>query len=134
MPFRDRLETFKFHYDPDDPDFVITDTVIVYRQPSDGTLWIAPSGVRTDGQSVPSPLWPLFGYPLAGRSMRPAALHDYWYQRGLVPKKRVDQMFREALIEEHDPLATSKYYGVKFFGFWAWYCHRWRQRKKKTKQ
>lgn len=133
MPFRDHLRTFHFHYREDNPDLVVSDTAIVYVQPSTGTLWIAPAGFECDGQSVPPLLWPVFGHPLAGRSIRPAVLHDYWYWLGKVSKRRVDQMFREALREEKDPEANIKYYGVKYFGWWAWYRHRWHQRKKKKK-
>jgi len=36
-----------------------------------------PIGFETDGASIPRPLWPIFGPPIAGPYLRAAVVHDW---------------------------------------------------------
>lgn len=59
---------------------------------------IVHAGFVTDLASIP----PTFqGFiDINGRSRRPACLHDYLYQTGLLPRALADDIFLEALISE----------------------------------
>src|SRR3954451_307848 len=41
-------------------------------------IWKAPKGYRTDGASIPWPLWSFVGSPFTGRYVKAAIIHDVY--------------------------------------------------------
>lgn len=127
MPFNAPFQEFEYSYVQSNPDLVKSRVDIYYKDQQTGLTWFAPEDTISDGQSIPSPLWPIFGYPLQGSAIRAAFLHDVGYKTGVRAKADIDLMFYHALIEDKDPHPYAKYLGVKLFGFKAWW--HWRRVK-----
>lgn len=87
---------------------------------SAGKEWVAPSGMVSDGASIPSSLWSLVGGPWSGPHRKAAVVHDFYcMEENLVrPWQDVHNMFYEALITaDVDPVtALAMYLGVYRFG------------------
>lgn len=85
-----------------------------------GQEWVAPSGMISDGASIPTSLWSLVGGPWSGPHRKAAVVHDFYcMEENLVrPWQDVHNMFYEALITaEVDPVtALAMYMGVYRFG------------------
>jgi hypothetical protein len=60
-----------------------------------GAILIVPAGFITDFASVPRLLWRVL--PPSGPYNEAAVLHDYLYRTSIVPRKRADELFREAM-------------------------------------
>lgn len=124
MPFNAPFQEFEYSYVQRNPDIIRADMDLYYKDPKTNLVWFVPQGFACDGQSIPRPLWPIFGHPLQGTAIRAAFLHDRGYYLGLRSKKETDLAFYHALQEEGDAKPYTKYLGVKLFGFWNWLRHR----------
>lgn len=85
---------------------------------------IVPSGFRTDGASVPRPLWPFF--PHDGKSFASAIIHDFDYRYSEGTRKAVDICFLDnmtmcGLAWLHRHLI---YRGVRIGGWNTWNKYR----------
>lgn len=85
-----------------------------------------PAGTITDGASIPRALWLIAGHPREGDIAQAAACHDVLYRRGLVTRKRAD----EILIEGMECLGASwikrklVWAGIRAGGWAAWNHYR----------
>lgn len=89
-----------------------------------GDVIVVPAGFITDFASIPQLFWNIL--PPWGRYGKAAVVHDYLYQTGLLPKKRADEIFIEAMEVLGVNWLTRKimYQAVNWFGFAAWNGHR----------
>jgi len=84
------------------------------------------SGTITDGASIPHIFWPIVGHPRDTDIGQAAAVHDVLYRRGLVTRKRAD----EIMIEGMEYLGASwtkrkaVYYALRVGGWKAWNAYR----------
>jgi len=73
------------------------------------TSVVVPSHFRTDGASIPRPVWSLIGAPWNVRYGRAAIVHDYLYRQGgrlkeqSLTRKQADSLFFDTLIEDGVP-------------------------------
>jgi Protein of unknown function (DUF1353) len=87
----------------------------------DGKVWLAPKGTKTDGASIPQPLWTWIGSPFTDDYRRAAVVHDIACVEAKDSKDReaADRMFyygcRSAGCEESQ--AQVLYVGVRI-GAW----------------
>jgi len=85
-----------------------------------------PKGFRTDGASIPRPLWPIIGHPMDPEYYPAAVVHDYLYCQQRMTRRQADCVFRE-LLERLGVAAWrcwAMYVGVRLGGWVGW------QRKK----
>jgi hypothetical protein len=76
-----------------------------------GTMWIVPKGERTDGASIPKPLWSFFGGPWDGKYRRAAVIHDYFFETKRYESAAVHRVFYEAMLTDGvDPLKAKLMY------------------------
>lgn len=123
MPFPDRYDSFCYSYVQKNPD-LIKSHVDLYYKDHQGKVWFCPEGFVCDGESIPRSLWTIVGHPMEATAIRAAFLHDYNYFTGKRPKKEVDKMFYDALVDDENPHPYVRYLGVKLFGFKAWNKYR----------
>lgn len=92
-----------------------------------GRAWDVPSGLVSDGASIPRALWATIGSPFTGRYRRAALAHDAAYADPGIVKAQADLMLREAAIEDGcDPfLAELIYQGVRLGGQGAFADDQW---------
>lgn len=91
---------------------------LIYRAGS-GELFTAPNGFVTDFASEP---WPFRGVlARRTRTARSAALHDWLIAARLVPRRRADRIFHEALLHEGlgRGVAAVFYLAVRLGSLWA---------------
>jgi len=83
-----------------------------------GDLWKAPKGYKTDGASIPWPLWSFIGSPFTGNYVSSAIIHDVYCDLRSRDWKLVHRTFYDAMIKEGTPLLLAKvmYFGVYRFG------------------
>ena len=104
-----------------------------YRLDS-GEIITAPAGFRTDLQSIPPPLWSVFGHP-ADAYAASGVDHDLLYRypssdlpEGAKPRsrRRCDQIYLEINRDLGCPWwkRTGKYAGVRIGGWRAWNRYR----------
>lgn len=81
-------------------------------------LFVIPKGFRWDGASIPQELWILMGHPFSKAVRASSCLHDFLYENEVIPKKKADQMFADALQEEgmEYNLANMFYLGTRLAG------------------
>lgn len=104
---------------------------------STGRLWIAHSGMVTDGASIPSVLWPIIGGPFEGEHRDGAVLHDaaygdapaaeagYWAATRSEARAAADLMLYEACLARGTAKwrAWAIYRGLRIGGGLAWRAH-----------
>jgi hypothetical protein len=95
----------------------------VGEYPSNEVIHV-PIGLKTDFASVPRFFWPVIS-PIDSHA-KAALIHDFMYQNYYDEKLRCDEIFKEALQVLNVPKWKMffLYYGVKFFGFYAWNKYR----------
>jgi hypothetical protein len=85
----------------------------------------APAGFRTDGFSIPRPLWTIMGDPW-NRFAAAAIIHDYLYDtqglRGAFDRKTSDKVFKWLLLAlgMNELRARLMYRGVRLGGASGW--------------
>lgn len=116
--------------------------------------YIVKHGFITDGASVPR--LPFIYWWCGGRGKRPAAVHDDGYSKQEMPKRKIDLLFLEGMIDTfvHDAvrnfckedviwkqyllffvilwryfLAIMMYVGVVFGGWGTWLRYKYRRKK-----
>jgi hypothetical protein len=126
-------EIVPFDYDTETDSLVLRREVVYIDD--DGREWVAPRGMRSDGTSVPRPLWSLLGHPFSGVRLKPSLIHDSAYQCALPEdatlwrairspdRKAADDVYLSAMADEGDEQRYAVYRGVRFGGWWAWYRH-----------
>src|ERR1700682_2562521 len=62
-----------------------------------GVVWIAPTGSKVDGASIPRSLWSLMGGPFEGKYRNASVLHDVAYEEHIRPWQECDRMFYNAM-------------------------------------
>jgi hypothetical protein len=67
-----------------------------YTDPK-GVVWIAPTGSKVDGASIPRSLWTLMGGPFEGKYRNASVLHDVAYEQHIRPWQECDRMFYNAM-------------------------------------
>ncbi|WP_354392118.1 DUF1353 domain-containing protein [Pseudomonas guariconensis] len=70
-----------------------------WYEDSNGKRWTAPIHMRTDGASIPRPLWTLIGSPFTGDYRRAALVHDQACidaRSGIGSRRAADRMFYHA--------------------------------------
>src|ERR1700730_3405565 len=102
-----------------------------YTDPQ-GQVWIAPSGSKVDGASIPRSLWTFMGGPFEGKYRNASVLHDVAYDQKKRPPEDCDRMFYTAMRCSGVSAVEAKtmYYALYRFG------HHWRfpiKRAKKVK-
>jgi hypothetical protein len=103
----------------------------VGEYPSDEVIMV-PAGFVTDFASFPRILWPIF--PPNGKYGKAAVIHDYCYKTACYSKSRSDKIFLEGMevlgvVEWKRKLI---YNGVVYLGWFAWFKHRWNDKKIRT--
>lgn len=88
-----------------------------YTDPK-GVVWIAPSGSRIDGASIPRALWSFMGGPFEGKYRNASVLHDVAYDQKNKPPAEVDRMFYNAMRCSGVGVTEAKtmYYALLRFG------------------
>ena len=89
-------------------------------QTTHGSTITVPAGFKSDGASIPQPLWSMVGCPV-GPYWLAAIVHDYLYQRTELAKEYCDSILNEAMealaVPTEQRLAI--YEGVHFGGWKA---------------
>lgn len=80
--------------------------------------WEVPAKYRTDGASIPQPLWSVIGSPFTGKYLAAAIVHDFYCDLKSRDWKDVHNVFYDAMIAKgvDSTLAKIMYYGVYRFG------------------
>ncbi len=88
----------------------------------DGTMYLVPAGYRSDGMSVPRFLWRFLDPSVTGKSIVPAIIHDYCYDRKLWTRREADDSFYERLVSAGYPRWKSIviHIGLRLFGWTHW--------------
>ncbi len=99
-----------------------------YTDP-DGVVWVAPTGAKVNGASVPRAFWSLIGGPFDGKYRKASVLHDVAYDEKSRPWQEVDRMFYNAMRCAGVGPAEAKtmYYSVYRFG------HHWKFKSKRAR-
>jgi len=86
-----------------------------------GAIYTAEELFHTDGASIPKWLWSLVGGPLSGKYAKSAVIHDKLCRSGIVPRKKADKIFLEAM--KADGVAFWKrramYMAVRAYSMWV---------------
>ena len=103
------------------PDFWIVRAPLVWESAEFGRIAV-PVGFRTDLASIPRALRNLPAFDPAGRSRRPAVVHDWLYTIQSHPKDFADRFLRTSMIAEgcEHVDAEAFYEAVHLFGEDAW--------------
>jgi hypothetical protein len=67
-----------------------------YTDPK-GVVWIAPTGSKVDGASIPRSLWSFMGGPFEGKYRNASVLHDVAYDQRTRTWQECDRMFYNAM-------------------------------------
>ena len=62
-----------------------------------GVVWIAPTGSKVDGASIPRSLWSLMGGPFEGQYRNASVLQDVAYDQHIRSWQECDRMFYNAM-------------------------------------
>ena len=83
-----------------------------------GETWKAPKGYKTDGASIPRPLWSIIGSPFTGDYVGAAIIHDVYCDLKSRDWKLVHRTFYDAMIADKVPVLQAKimYFAVYRFG------------------
>lgn len=81
-----------------------------------GTTFYIPAGFETDLASIPQIIQNLLSP--TGPWARASVLHDWLYDRRILPREECDDLFYEAMIDDgvEKGLAKALYFAVKAFG------------------
>lgn len=92
---------------------------------SDGSVLVIRSGFRSDGASIPRPLWPLVGPRFAASTFPAALAHDAMYAGELVPRDMADREFMLLLRATGVCRFKARAYwlAVRGFGWLVWRGH-----------
>lgn len=92
-------------------------TMFTLLESIDVDEWHIPEGTLSDGASVPSAFWS-YCSPLDGRYLDVFAWHDWAYAEHILPRKIIDVLMRDMLIERgmSKTKANIIYYAVRAFG------------------
>ena len=82
---------------------------------------VVPSGLISDGASIPKFLWTVIGHPM-DKYAQAAFLHDWICRERLYSRKRCDQIFLEAMgvLKVSKIKRTIMYWGLRIFGWYMW--------------
>ncbi len=114
-------------WDPDGRSMTLLNE-LRYTDPN-GLTWIAPSGSKVDGASIPKSLWSFMGGPFEGKYRNASVLHDVAYEQKKKPWQDCDRMFYNAMRCSGVSAVEAKtmYYALVRFG------HHWRFQIKRAK-
>jgi len=96
---------------------------------ADGSLWIAPAGILTDGASIPPLFVAFIGNPRSKQFMNAATVHDSYCARSnangpyyhTAPWQRVHRMFYDGLIASGtSPIKAKIMYAAVYLGGPRW--------------
>jgi len=73
-----------------------------------GKVHTVPVGFTTDFASVPRLPIAYAVYGNRGQSVRAAVLHDYYCRTKIIPRKRADKLFLEAMLDDGMPEEDAK--------------------------
>ena len=92
-------------------------TPFAYRD-SHGTLWTSPAGAKTDGASIPRPVWALVGGPFEGKYRTAAIIHDRYCDTKTRSWQDTHRVFLDAMLTAGESKAKAQmlYYAVYRFG------------------
>jgi hypothetical protein len=92
---------------------------------------MAPTGFHTDFASVPKIFWKIL--PPNGKYGKAAVIHDYCYYTGCYSKWKSDKVFLECMkvLKVKKWKRQTMFWAVVLFGAYAWYKHRWREKKER---
>ncbi len=90
-----------------------------YRIPNTADIIIVPKGFMSDFASIPRGFrWLITG---AGKTRKPAIIHDWLYSQGIGTRKRADEVFRTAMKESGMGWKRHvAYRAVRMGGMFAW--------------
>lgn len=85
-------------------------------------IWIAPTGRRINGASIPRILWTLAGSPYTGNGRRASVFHDCAYEDQYRSREETDKMYLEAMLADgtDSEEAYRNYNAVRTFGKGHW--------------
>src|SRR4051812_18661718 len=103
-------------WDPDGRSMTLLNE-LRYTDPN-GLTWIAPSGSKVDGASIPKSLWSFMGGPFEGKYRNASVLHDVAYEQKKKPWQDCDRMFYNAMRCSGVSAVEAKtmYYALYKFG------------------
>lgn len=95
---------------------LLLDAPLLYQSDYLGEVVAVPVGFKSDGASVPKPLWWMY-HPF-GRYLRAAVVHDWFCVTQSISYKDAAEVFREAMkVCGINPWRRQKMYlAVKWFG------------------
>jgi hypothetical protein len=73
-----------------------------------GVVWVAPSGAKVDGASIPRAFWTIMGAPFEGKYRKASVLHDVAYDEQRVAPEEADLMFYNAMRASGVGAVTAK--------------------------
>lgn len=82
-------------------------------------------GFRTDGESIPRPMWIVTGHPFQGAGLPAAIVHDILYGSEAVKREQADLIFKQ-LLERGGVnwfRAMMRYRALRTFGGLTWATH-----------
>jgi hypothetical protein len=114
--------------------FTFDDGKLILNEDHTITLWVfpdspdlhltVPKGFKTDGASIPRPLWFFIGPPISSDYIVPALCHDYLCERAKTKAERTlgDAVFFKLLRDQRVKKwkIIIMYFGVGFFGRYLW--------------
>lgn len=126
-------DPLRIEQDPNDRRFWFSSIVLrfhVGHEDSDEIITI-PAGSRSDLQSIPPLVWPIFGHPLDEYAVT-GFFHDELYKHpdngvdAPRTRKRCDAIYLEMNIVLGCPWwkRTGKYLGIRLGGWWGWNRYR----------
>lgn len=113
----------KFHFEKKDD---ATEYVIVLDSPLlfhiDDTAYIIEKGYRCDGMSVPRGLWSVISPQYSPVTLFPSICHDWLYDTHVVSRKKADDWYCIALVENGYPTWKARlvHNAVRMFGKNHW--------------
>ncbi len=96
---------------------------------ADGSMWVAPAGILTDGASIPPMFVPFIGNPRSKKFMNAATVHDSYCAKSnaggpyyhTAPWQRVHRMFYDGLIASGtSPIKAKIMYAAVYLGGPRW--------------
>jgi len=71
-----------------------------YSDNGSNLKWVSPPGETSDGASIPSVVWFIFGHPFDSKNLRPAIIHDYYYCARTRTRSTADDTLYSSLLAE----------------------------------
>ncbi len=96
---------------------------------ADGSMWVAPAGILTDGASIPPMFVPFIGNPRSKKFMNAATVHDSYCAKSnaggpyyhTAPWQRVHRMFYDGLLASGtSPIKARIMYAAVYLGGPRW--------------